>query len=148
MEVNQVFSRNNFFQPQVLFCFIHRYRSFSFYLLTWLTRRVCKSRSLPGRRLSQIRCWLDRTATPWQTQREHKTSKTWKKIDSFHLKYFFHAKEFIITVSYIRQYNGIYLVTGRYVRVCNSSNIVVLFYNNSEILLTILRYILPASLEI
>lgn len=49
------------------------------YLLTWFTRRVCSNRSLPGRRLSQMRCWLERTATPWQTQREHKTSRTWKE---------------------------------------------------------------------
>jgi len=51
-------------------------------------------------------------------------------------------------VSYFRQYNVIYLVTGRHIRVHNSSNIAVLFYNNSEILLIILRYLLSASLEI
>lgn len=53
--------------------------SIRIYLLTWFTRRVCNNRSLPGRRLSQMRCWLERTATPWQTQREHKTSRTWKE---------------------------------------------------------------------
>lgn len=53
-------------------------RSIWTYLLTWFTRRVCNNRSLPGRRLSQMRCWLERTATPWQTQREHRTSRTWK----------------------------------------------------------------------
>lgn len=47
------------------------------YLLTWFTRRVCSKRSRPGRRLSQMRCWLERTATPWHTQREHSTSRTW-----------------------------------------------------------------------
>ncbi len=47
------------------------------YLLTWLTSRVCSSRSLPGSRLSQIRCWLERTATPWHTHSEHRTSSTW-----------------------------------------------------------------------
>ena len=46
------------------------------YLLTWLIRRVCSNRSLPGSRLSQIRCWLERTATPWHTHSEHNTSRT------------------------------------------------------------------------
>lgn len=86
-----------------------------FYLLTWLTRRVCKSRSLPGRRLSQMRCWLDRTATPWHTQREHKTSKTWKKINSFSSWVIFHAKEIIITLSYSWQYSALYCISGRHV---------------------------------
>lgn len=49
----------------------------SVYLLTWLMRRVWSKRSLPGRRLSQIRCWLERTATPWHTHSEHNTSRTW-----------------------------------------------------------------------
>lgn len=47
------------------------------YLVTWLTRRVWSSKSLSGSRLSQMRFWLERTATPWHTHREHSTSSTW-----------------------------------------------------------------------
>ena len=47
------------------------------YLVTRLARRVWSSKSLSGSRLSQMRFWLDRTATPWHTHREHSTSSTW-----------------------------------------------------------------------
>lgn len=46
-----------------------------FYLWTSLISRVWRSRSLLGSRLSQIRFWLALTATPLQTQREHRTSR-------------------------------------------------------------------------
>lgn len=47
------------------------------YLATWLTRRVWNSKSRSGSRLSQMRFWLYRTATPWHSHREHSTSSTW-----------------------------------------------------------------------
>lgn len=50
-----------------------------FYLWTSLTSRVWSSRSLLGSRLSQMRFWLALTATPLQTQREHRTSRIWKR---------------------------------------------------------------------
>lgn len=51
----------------------------AFYLWTSLTSRVWSSRSLLGSRLSQMRFWLALTATPLQTQREHRTSRIWKR---------------------------------------------------------------------
>lgn len=49
------------------------------YLWTSLTNRVWSSRSLLGRRLSQIRFWLVLTATPLHTQREQRTSRIWQR---------------------------------------------------------------------
>lgn len=50
------------------------------YLWTSLTSRVCSSRSLSGSSVSQIRFWLALTATPLQTQREHRTSRIWANL--------------------------------------------------------------------
>lgn len=40
---------------------------------------VCSRRSRPGSRFSVMRFWLDLTATPLHTQRERKTSRTWRQ---------------------------------------------------------------------